>query len=440
VNVGERIPPHTPDLEMALLGAMLQDDGAAATAAANLTPEDFFRDTHRLIFLAAIRCLHRGIRPDVHTVGEELERQGKLQEVGGATLVQIVEAVPTAANVAHHARIVREKAERRRIIQAAERIAAEGYADQEPLDEYRAYAEGLLFQASQAGRTDEILSPKQVVATLDDAPAGPGLSVGLPLWDQPIPLLSPGRLVILAGRPGIGKTAMACGIIARHALATPPLRCFFLSLEQTAREIAERLLAIASGRSLHSVQTEAVPAALLERLASSGLSLCEAGAPTLGTALSSIRAERSAHGIELVVLDHVGKVTGGRKETRTLEVGDVVRGLKAVAKDLRIPVLALCQLNRLVESRNVKRPQLSDLRESGEIEQEADAVVFLWTPEETMNAAQLPVRLTLAKNRHGAPGEARMIFDRPRLRFTEDAGDEDGQPVRDRRRYPEGRS
>jgi replicative DNA helicase len=119
----------------------------------------------------------------------------------------------------------------------------------------------------------------------------------------------------------------------------------------------------------------------------------------------------------------VGKVAGGRKETRALEVGDVARGLKAIAKDLRIPVLAICQLNRAVESRNVPRPQLSDLRESGEIEQEADAVLFLWTAEESRRRAQLPVTFTLAKNRHGPTGELTLTFDQPRLRFVPATGE-----------------
>jgi replicative DNA helicase len=162
--------------------------------------------------------------------------------------------------------------------------------------------------------------------------------------------------------------------------------------------------------------------ATLERLARGGLLLSEASAPSLAALLGQMRAARATHGIRLAVVDHIGKVTGGRKESRTLEVGDVARGLKAVAKDLRIPVLALCQLNRAVEGRNVKRPVLADLRESGEIEQEADAVAFLWTAEENAHRlAEVPMVLTLAKNRHGAPGEAKLAFDRPRLRFRPDA-------------------
>ncbi len=417
--MSDRIPPHSPDLEIAVLGAMLQDDGAAATAAATLSPEDFYRDTHGLIFKAALQWLNRGIQPDVHTVGEELDRQGKLLEIGGTTLAQIVEAVPTAANVAYHARIVREKAERRRIIKAAEWILAAGYANQEPVAEYRTKAEAALFQAMQAGQTGDLLTPKRLAATLDEDEPVLALKVGLGIFDAPRPIVAEGRLVVLAGRPGIGKTALACWILARLALATPPVPCLFLSCEQTAREIAERILAVHTGRTLYAVQTETLPVSAVERLADSGLYLSDAGAPSLGTLLGQIRSARAQHGIRLVVVDHLGKVSGGRKETRTLEVGDVARGLKAIAKDLRIPVLALCQLNRAVEGRNVKRPQLSDLRESGEIEQEADAVVFLWTAEESMVKPQLPVYLTLAKNRHGPTGEIKALFDRPRLQFLE---------------------
>ncbi len=413
----ERIPPNSPDLEVAVLGAMLQDDLAAATGAALLKPWDFFHDTHVLIFKAAVRCLDRGIRPDVHTVAVELDQGGKLREVGAVTLAQIVEAVPTAANIAYHARIVKEKAERREIILAAERIAADGYRDQESVEEYRARAEALLFEAMQTGQATDLLTPARLAATLDREEQPFALRVGLSIWDEPAPILGEGRLVVLAGRPNIGKTALACAILARHALATPPLPCFFLSCEQTAREIVERILAIQTGRTLYETQTDAHPWDV-ERLKASSLYLSDAGAPPLTIVLGQIRAARVSYGIRLVVVDHIGKVSGGRKETRTLEVGDVARGLKAIAKDLHIPVLVLCQLNRAVEGRNVKRPQLSDLRESGEIEQEADAVMFLWTAEETMVKAQLPVYLTLAKNRHGPVREVKATFDRPRLKFV----------------------
>jgi replicative DNA helicase len=194
-------------------------------------------------------------------------------------------------------------------------------------------------------------------------------------------------------------------------------------LEQTAREIAERVLAVHTGKTLYAVQTETLSVSAVERLATSGLYLSDAGAPTLGTILGQIRAARASHGIRLVVLDHIGKVSGGRKESRTLEVGEIVRGLKAIAKDLRIPVVALCQLNRAVENRSVPRPQLSELRESGEIEQEADGVVFLWTGEESRRRVQLPVTFTLAKNRHGPTAEVTVTFDRPRLRFTVDGAE-----------------
>jgi len=419
----ERIPPNDPALEVAVLGAMLQDYGAAATAAANLTPEDFYQDRYQLVFRAAVRCINRGIRPDVHTVGEELNRQGKLFEVGAATLAQIVEAVPTAANVSYHARIVREKAERRRIIRAAADIAEAGYRDQEPLDEYRAKAEAALFQATQAGRGSDILTPAQLAATLEEENPPLTLETGFDILDRPLAIIAEGRLIVIAGRPGIGKTALACGFLSRLALANPPIPSFFLSLEQNAREIAERVLAIHTGKSLYAVQTETLPLSAVKRLATSGLYLSDAGAPSLGMILGQIRAAQASYGIRLVVLDHIGKVVGGRKETRNLEVGDVARGLKAIAKELRISVLAICQLNRAVENRSVPRPQLSDLRESGEIEQEADAVVFLWTAEESRRRVQLPVTFTLAKNRHGPTAEVIVTFDRPRLRFTVDGAE-----------------
>lgn len=414
----ERVLPHSPELETAVLGAMLQDDVAAAAAAATLTPEVFSLERHRLVFRAAVRCLNRGIRPDVHTVAEELHQQGRLLEVGGSALAQMVEATPTTSNVAYHLRILREKAERRRIILAAEQIAATGYRDQEAADEYRAKAEAMLFQATQAGQSGEILTPARLADLLDRQEPLFTLTVGLSLWDTPDPILAEGRLVVVAGRPGMGKTSLACAILARHAFAAPPVPWLFLSCEQNAREVAHRNLAILTGRTLYETRKNPEPWDA-DRIAKSGLHLDEAGAPDLGTVLGKIRAARANYGIRLVVLDHIGKMNGGRKETRSLEVGDVARGLKAIAKDLHIPVLALCQLNRNVEGRGVPRPKLSDLRESGEIEQEADSILFLWTSEENTKRAQLPVRLTLEKNRDGPKGETPLTFDQPHLRFTE---------------------
>jgi replicative DNA helicase len=414
----ERIPPRSHEREADVLCAMLQDEQAAAGLAATLSADAFDYEPNRLTFLAATRCVTRGDPCNIRTVGEELDRQGKLLEVTGAYLGRLVEGPPLGSWM-HCAQSLKALAERRKIIRAGERIALMGYANQETVKEYRERAEAILFQATQAGQTSDILTPAHLAATLDRNQPALALSVGLSIWDAPAPILAEGRLVVLAGRPNIGKTAQACGILARHALAVPPVPCLFLSLEQTGREIAERILALRSGRTLYETQTDPHPWDV-EKLAASGLYLSEAGAPSLTTILGMIRAARASYGIRLVVLDHIGKVSGGRKETRTLEVGDVARGLKAIAKDLHIPILALCQLNRAVEGRDIKRPHLSDLRESGEIEQEADAVIFLWSGESTIGKAQISISMTLAKNRHGPTGEMRAAFDRPRLRFTED--------------------
>jgi len=414
----ERILPHSSELERALLGAMLQDDGAAAVAAATLTPEDFYHNRDRLVFKAALCCVNRGIPPDLPSVGEELSRQEKLFEVGATYLSDLVEQHPTAAHVSHHAKQIRDLGIRRRIIEAAEQIAATGYGHQGSLDEYRALAEATLFGAMQAGTEDDLLTPAKLAATLDKNDPPFTLSAGFTLWDTPTPILEAGCLTVLAGRPGIGKTALACGILARHTLSTPPVPSLFFSAEQTGRQIAIRVLAIHSGASAYAVKMSPDPWDV-EKLAASSIYVRTAGAPTLASVLARVRGDRAMYGIRFVVVDHIGKIAGGRRDSRTLEIGDVARGLKGLAKDFDIPVLALCQLNRAVEGRDSKRPRLADLRESGEIEQEADSVLFLWTPEETITKPQIETRMTLAKSRDGATGEIATTFDRPRLTFSE---------------------
>ena len=418
--MSERVFPSSPRLEGLILQALLQDEHAAAVLTATLTPDVFYLDPNRRIFEAAGQCMRRGIVSEIETVTEELVRRKHLDAVGADYLDRVVDGPPSPA-WPHHARILRELAERRRIIQAAERIATVGYGNGEPIEEFRVQAEATLFQAMQRDQTGEILTPRDLVDSLDEEAAPFTLPTGLALLDEPVPVLAAGRLVVLAGRPGSGKTAFSCGLLERHALGMPPIPCLFFSCEQTRREIAERILALRTGHTLYDTKTTTLPVAAVDRLEHSSLYVCEAGAPSLGTLLGQIRMMHATHGIRLVVVDHLGKVVGGRKETRSLEVGDVVRALKAVAKDLKIVVLALCQLNRLVEARNTKCPQLSDLRESGEIEQEADSVMFLWTNEDTTHqVAELPMYLTLAKNRDGAPGKVKLLFDRPRLRFVEE--------------------
>jgi replicative DNA helicase len=413
--------PHSDELEIALLSALMQDQSAFLALTASVQPDTFYRDKNRLVFNAAVRCSHRVAACDVQILGEELNRQGKLMEVGGAYLADLV-AAPSSPNWQHYRRILEEKARRRRIIDAAERILTMGFDENYTTDEYATRSEGTLFQSLSIAQSDTLLTPQDLAATLDQVPGEGGLPMGFRLLDDPVPTLSPGRLVILAGRPSLGKTAFVCGILRQIALGCPALPCLFFSCEQTGREIVDRILALRTGRTLYDIKTGSLRSDDVEHIANSGLYLSEAGSPTIATVVSQIRAAKAAYGIRLVVLDHIGHVVGGRKENRNLEVGDVARTLKATAKDLKIPIVAVCQLNRLVESRNVKRPQLSDLRESGEIEQEADTVVFLWTKEENIHQAELPEILSVAKQRDGETGDIRVVFRKPYMRFTDDQG------------------
>ena len=413
--------PHSDELEIALLSALIQDETAFLALTASVQPDTFYREQNRLIFLAALRCAQRVPACDIQILGEELHRQGKLMDVGGDYLARLVDA-PSSPNWQHYRRILEEKARRRRIIAAAEHILAMGFDENYTTDEYATRSEGTLFQGLSLAQSDTLLTPQALAATLDEEPGVGGISMGFPLLDEPVPALCPGQLVVLAGRPSMGKTAFACGILRRHALGTPALPCLFFSCEQTGRQIVDRILALQTGRTLYDIKTGTLRSQDVEHIANSGLYLSEAGAPTIASFVSQVRAAKAAYGIRLVVLDHMGRVIGGRKETRSLEVGDVARTLKATAKDLKIPILAVCHLNRMVENRNTKRPQLSDLRDSGEIEQEADTIGFLWTKEDNLHQVELPMVLSIDKQRDGETGDIKMIFRKPYMQFTEDHG------------------
>lgn len=428
------LPPMAPqdlEAERAVLGlALLEADAAQAVAA--LDPLIFHADKHRLIAEAIQRLVRRGDPVDQVTLQAELTAMGLLDDVGGpVTLANLFEAATVASQFDACLRIIEDRATRRTLMRLGREIsrqAAETAGDATEGIVSEAIAQLLRLQTD--GRQPGIVTPRQLAADLATTLPDVGLMTGLAPLDAHADGLRPGNLVVIAGRPGMGKTALALQLA--HRLGVDEGRpVLFVSLEMSAEEIGTRFLGLLADQNARDVRLHRIPPearrAGLERLARSGFHVWDAAAPTATTVAALIRRAVVQHRIRAAFVDHLGKVRGSQRENRYLEVGEVAQTLKTTAKQLAIPIVALCQLNRLVERRNSPRPQLADLRDSGNIEEEADAVLFLWTSEERPEGKDpLPVHLYLAKNRHGETGERAYLFQKSRGRFVEQSSRAEG--------------
>ena len=422
MNTDTPVQPHNRDAEEALLGALLIDPGAYPEISGFLQGDDFYIHRHRFIWEALGRLNRSGCPVDFVTLSDELERAGRLAEIGGpAYLSALIGSSPTSQHAEAYARIVEQAAVRRRMLQAASEVARLAHQPEPDLD-------GLLGQAEQAlrqvaGRRQE--TPARPVGEIlsglfnpdgspvSGKPANSGLPTGFPALDRVLGGLRPGEMQIVAGRPGMGKTAFLLSVVRNIALAQNR-RVLFFSLEMDSAPIVQRLAAQQSGieadrlrDGLYSPAEQPVLGRAVQALHDLPILIDET--PALSVQQLAQRCRRQP-GLDLVVVDYLQLLTGGgRSENRTQEVGLVARQLKTLARELHLPLLAAAQLSRSVEQRLDKRPLLSDLRESGGIEQEADVVIFLHRLE---NAS--PVEVTVAKHRNGPVGQVQLRF-RPEL-------------------------
>lgn len=416
------IPPHDLPAEQALLGAALLDP-EAATLVADLPPQVFYPESHRVVARGIGELVRRGEPIDLTTLRAELSRQGELERAGGdALLALLAEAGAISAHVESYLAIVREHATRRELIQLGTNLvqfSADVSGPAAP-DLIGTAVSRLL--ALEAGRTEAIVSPASLAAEVRQLPnQAQGLSTGVSILDQACDGLQPGNLTVIAGRPGMGKTAMAVQI-ARHLSSISHHPVVFISLEMTRIQIALRFLSLEAGLSARAIRHGQCPPKGLEealkRLEQSAFHVVEESAPSLVQVQAHLRRAVGRHRVVAAFVDHLGEIQVSKRDSRYVEVGEIARGLKATAKQLNIPVVALAQLNRKVEGRNSPRPQLSDLRDSGNIEEAANEVLFIWTPEERHERKDpLPVQLYLAKNRDGETGEVEYIFEKSRSRF-----------------------
>ncbi|MBI2861913.1 MAG: replicative DNA helicase [Chloroflexi bacterium] len=432
----ERLPPHNIEAEEALLGSIMIDREAIALTLPFLHPEDFYRSENRVLYQAALALYDRNQPTDFVTLSDELERQGKLEEIGGAAyLASLSAAVPTAVHAEAYGRIVQRCAILRNLIKAAERIAGIAYEGPSDVEEALDRAEQAVFTISQRPFGQGFVPLRAALKDyLDELEylhghqgETPGLATGFADLDKLTGGLHPSDLIVVAGRPSVGKTGFAL-TIAHHAgvMLQQPVAVF--SLEMSTEQLVHRLICAQAGVDSHNLRTGRINDEEWGQILQACEVLSEAPIYIDDTAnidilelRSKARRLKSQADIKLVVVDYLQLMRGRRGENRVQEVSEISRSLKGLARDLGLPVIALSQLSRAIEARQDHRPLLSDLRESGAIEQDADLVLFihreeLYKPDtDRKNLADIIV----AKHRHGPVGQVSLRFFPRQTRFLD---------------------
>ncbi|MDB5169340.1 MAG: Replicative helicase [Candidatus Saccharibacteria bacterium] len=431
-------PPQNSEAEASLLGALLIDTDAIVKIADALSADDFYEKRHQRIY-EAMNALYEKHQPiDVLTLSDQLKNNGYLDMVGGpAYLTELTNFVPTAAHVEQYADIVAQKAMRRRLISASQEITGLGYDESKELRELIEEAETRLFQVSQQQVKQTVISIEEILAEsferLDDLHKDKGKIRGVPTGFKDVDNILAGfqrsDLIILAARPSMGKTALALNFAHNVGLqANQPVLIF--SLEMSKEQLVDRLLSMESGVDAWALRTGNLTDADFEKIGQAMGTLSEAQIyidDTPGITVSDMRtkARREAHQhpLGLIIVDYLQLMSGGSRFSgegnRVQEISEISRGLKGIARELNVPVLALSQLSRSVENRTPQIPQLADLRESGSIEQDADVVAFIYR-EEYYNPDTDRKKLTdilIKKHRNGATGGVELYFDNEKQRF-----------------------
>jgi replicative DNA helicase len=448
----DRLPPQSIEAEQSVLGALLIDRDAVIEVAEFLRPEDFYRQAHARVYRVMLDLWERREPIDIVTVAEGLERSGDLDGIGGrAYLSSLSEQTPTAVFAAQYARIVERKAILRNLISAAGRIAGVGYEDGPDVQEAIDRAEAELFSVSERRVAAGFASLRTLLHDAFDrldylhTHRGEisGIRTGFPDLDALTAGLQPSDLVVLAARPSIGKTSLALNIAEYAAIHNTPRRTIGLfSLEMSKEQLVLRLLSSVGG-----IDSQRLRTGFLDELDFVGVSRAMTGlseapiyiddTPNISTMELRTKARRlqAEAGLDLVIVDYLQlrqSSTTNKEANRVQEVSEISRGLKALARELKVPVLALSQLSRQPEMRESREPRLSDLRESGSIEQDADLVIFLWKEKERSGEGEAEgelVNLRLAKHRNGPTGELKLWFRKSQTRFASYAGERFAEPV-----------
>jgi replicative DNA helicase len=437
--VAARTLPHNLEAERSVLGAILLHNDAFNLAAEVIDSQDFFRDAHRRIFDKMVKLVERGDAIDLVTLKEELGRAGELDEIGGpAYITALVDGVPRSTNVEHYARIIKEKATLRNLIFSANKILATAYEGGEDADLILDQAERAIFAIADDKVRDGFVSLRDLaqasLETIEKLHAHKELITGVPTGftdlDEMTSGLQPSDLVIIAARPSMGKTSLALNM-AQHVGTKTDMTVGLFSLEMSKEQLFLRLLTSEARIDAHRLRGGFLGERDWGRLSQAIGTLSEArifidDSPSIGVLEMRAKCRRlkAEHNLHLVVVDYIQLMQGrGRFENRTLELASISRSMKGLAKELNVPVVVLSQLSRAPESRSDHRPQLSDLRESGALEQDADVVVFIYREDlygdrnQPAGDTQGVAEIIIGKQRNGPTGIVKLAFIREYTRF-----------------------
>ena len=446
-NVVSQQIPHDSDAEKAVLGAVFLNPEAINEASDIVQPDDFYERANRLVFQAMINIADRGAEIDPITLQDELKKNNQLEDIGGIAYVsELTLATPTAVHITYYAKIVKRQAILRNLVTTSQKIIQNAISGSDDVTDILDDAESAILNISQENTTGDFRSLREVindtVETLntisEDSNDVTGLPTGFQELDRITTGFQPDELIILAARPGVGKTAFALNVAQFVGLHTDKTVAMF-SLEMGAEQLAQRMIASEGLIDSQHLRTGQLTEEEWKKLVISTGSLAKTNIyidDTPGIKMSEIRAKarrlaKEKGNLGLIVIDYLQLIEGPRSESRQQEVSAISRQLKKLAKELHIPIIALSQLSRSVEQRQDKRPVLSDIRESGSIEQDADIVAFLYredyyrdegedqdsgeiTPEEDNGE----VEVIIEKNRSGSRGTVKLMFSKPYNRFS----------------------
>lgn len=424
------IPPHSDEAETCVLGSILIDKDAIVTVAEFLRPEHFYKEVNRLVYKAILQLYEQREPIDIITLKQRLKKDKSLTKIGGsAYLTNLVNAVPTAAHVEQYGRMVKDDYTKRELISAASKISEAAFDESGEATAVLDKAEELIFALSQKHLRQVFLPVKEALAEsfdrLDELHKKAGGLRGVPTGfkdiDDTLAGLQASNLIILAARPGIGKTALSLNI-AKHVSVKEKLPVGFFSLEMSKEELVDRLLVTQADIDAWRLKTGRLDEEDFTKLSEAMGILAEAplyidDTPAMSVLEMRTKARRlmAEYGLQLLIVDYLQLMRSVRaRENRVQEVSEISQGLKNLARELKVPVLAVSQLSRAVEQRGSPRPRLADLRESGSIEQDSDVVMFIWREDDEDVES---IELEVAKHRNGPLRRMKLRFRGDRIRF-----------------------